>query len=69
MKRTTAERIKPLRAVKPIEGARTGRIVSIDEGSRVMVDFPGNSVGPLEARLTREEGLVREEIGHALERM
>jgi hypothetical protein len=38
--------------VVPIEGMRLGRIVKITDGRGVMVDFPGNSLGPVAARTT-----------------
>lgn len=36
----------------PIEGVRIGRIVCINESGLVLVDFTGNSLGPIVARTT-----------------
>jgi hypothetical protein len=36
----------------PIEGMRVGRIAKITDGRVVVVDFPGNSLGPVAARTT-----------------
>lgn len=36
----------------PIEGLRVGRIVRINESGLVLVDYSGNSLGPLVARTT-----------------
>jgi len=36
----------------PIEGIRLGRITSINESGVVLVDFPGNTLGPIAARTT-----------------
>jgi hypothetical protein len=33
-------------------GARIGKVVRVDEGRKVFVDFPGNAQGPLLARFT-----------------
>jgi hypothetical protein len=35
-----------------VEGMRVGKIVCIDESGLVLVDFPGNSSGPVVARTT-----------------
>jgi len=36
----------------PIEGLRVGRVVQINESGLVVVDFTGNSLGPIVARTT-----------------
>lgn len=36
----------------PIEGLRVGRVVGINESGLVLVDFTGNSLGPIAARTT-----------------
>ena len=38
--------------IAPIDGIRIGRIVRINENGSVLVDFPGNRLGPLVARTT-----------------
>ncbi len=50
MKRFLAENIQTLEISRQIEGVRVGKIVSVDEGGRVLVDFPGNMQGPVPAR-------------------
>jgi hypothetical protein len=50
MKASLAEKIKALEVEKRVSGARVGTIVSTAGDGRVMVDFPGNTFGPLAAR-------------------
>lgn len=52
MKRSLAENIQTLEISRQIEGVRVGKVVSVDEGGRVLVDFPGNMQGPVPARFT-----------------
>jgi hypothetical protein len=52
MKRSLAENIQTLEISRQIEGVRVGKIVSVDEGGRVLVDFPGNMQGPVSALFT-----------------
>jgi hypothetical protein len=35
-----------------IEGARIGKIAGVDERGEILVDFPGNGLGPLISRVT-----------------
>lgn len=52
MKKSLAEKIRALDISRQIEGVRVGKIVSLDESGQVLVDFPGNTQGPVAARLT-----------------
>lgn len=52
MKRETSKAKQITEKIISIEGIRLGRIVRIDESGRVHVDFPGNSLGPVVARIT-----------------
>ena len=52
MKRSLAENVRALDISRQIEGVRVGKIVSLDESGQVLVDFPGNTQGPVAARLT-----------------
>ncbi|MCK4857543.1 MAG: hypothetical protein KAT58_06220 [candidate division Zixibacteria bacterium] len=42
---------------KQIEGVRVGKIITVDEGGQAVVDFPGNSQGPISARFTNSTKL------------
>ncbi|MHC4103653.1 MAG: DUF6484 domain-containing protein [Planctomycetota bacterium] len=59
MKRSIAEKIQEIKVVDKITGVRIGKIIRIDENGHVMVDFPGNTRGPLQSRITNS-------IGHKL---
>jgi hypothetical protein len=52
MKRSLAANVRAVEFFKQIEGVRVGKIVSLDESGQVLVDFPDNTQGPVEARLT-----------------
>ena len=52
MKRSLAANVRAVEFSKQIEGVRVGKIVSLDESGQVLVDFPGNTQGPVAARLT-----------------
>ena len=52
MKRAPATNIRTLKTSRQIEGVRVGKIVSLDESGQVLVNFPGNTQGPIAARLT-----------------
>ena len=52
MKRSVVENIRVLEISRQIEGVRVGKIVNVDESGQVLVDFPGNTQGPISARFT-----------------
>ncbi len=52
MKSYLDENTRFVKTTEQIEGVRLGKIVSVDEGRRVLVDFPGNMQGPVPARFT-----------------
>jgi len=52
LKRETSKAKQITEKIISIEGIRLGRIVRIDESGLVHVDFPGNSLGPVVARIT-----------------
>ena len=52
MKTYLAENKRVAETLERIEGVRVGKIVSLDESGQVLVDFPGNTQGPIAARLT-----------------
>ena len=52
MKESLAENIREIQISRQIEGVRVGKIVNIDEGGKVFVDFPGNMQGPVAAQFT-----------------
>ena len=52
MKRSLAENVRALNISRQIEGVRVGKIVSLDESGQVLIDYPGNTQGPVAARLT-----------------
>jgi hypothetical protein len=52
VKRERAKSVQYVENLVSVEGMRIGRIESIDESERVLVDFPGNTRGPLVARTT-----------------
>lgn len=49
MKRLTAENIHHVDFSRQMEGVRTGRVTGIEDGLP-LVDYPGNTMGPLAAR-------------------
>ena len=57
MKKALAENIRVLEISKQIEGVRVGKIITVDEGGQAVVDFPGNSQGPILARFTNSTKL------------
>lgn len=44
--------MKLVENIVPVEGLRIGRIVRMDDSGCILVDFPGNSSGPIVARTT-----------------
>lgn len=50
MKTTLATNLQPIELKQKISGIRIGGISGIDEMGRVLVDYQGNSLGPLPAR-------------------
>ncbi len=52
MKKERAKTIQIAEKCVHIEGTRIGRITCVDECGHVLVDFPGNSLGPTAARTT-----------------
>jgi hypothetical protein len=52
VKKTVASSMQIEKNIPPIEGMRVGRIVSVNESGSVFVDFPGNAMGPITARIT-----------------
>ena len=52
MKKEHSKGIQLAENFVPIEGMRIGRIERINESGFVLVDFPGNGLGPLVARTT-----------------
>ena len=59
MKRSSAEAVRGVEVTPRIEGVRVGTIVKVDENGRVLVEFPGNTEGPVAARFTSAFGLRR----------
>ena len=57
MKRVLAENIKELKTERKIEGVRVGNIIGIDENGNVLVDYSGNTMGPIVARYTRSANI------------
>ncbi len=47
-----ADNLHQLKISRKIEGARTGKILRMDENGGIVVDFPGNTLGPTAARMT-----------------
>ncbi len=41
-----------IETIREFSGVRVGKVVSVDEGGNVLVDFPGNALGPVAARFT-----------------
>lgn len=68
MKASLAEKIKPLEVEKRVSGARVGTIVSTSGDGRVMVDFPGNTFGPLSARWGGSVGEMIRDASRAIGR-
>jgi hypothetical protein len=52
MKGSLAENIREIEIAKQIEGVGVGKITGLDEDGNVFVDFPGNTRGPIAARIT-----------------
>ena len=52
MKKMPVAAIQIEKNLAPIDGLRVGRIVRINESGLVLVDFAGNSLGPIVARTT-----------------
>lgn len=52
MKRERSAVLNIVESNQPIESARIGRIVGIDDCGRLLVDYPGNTSGPIVARCT-----------------
>lgn len=52
MKRFVASHLQIEKKVHCIEGMRVGRIVSVSDNGSVYVDFTGNEIGPVAARIT-----------------
>jgi hypothetical protein len=52
MKSLLIQKVESIEFLPQIKGARVGKIMSIDESGQVFVDFPGNTKGPVPARLT-----------------
>ena len=50
MKTTLAENLRSVELKKKISGVRIGHICGVDEEGQILIDFPGNSAGPLPAR-------------------
>jgi hypothetical protein len=51
MKKPLAGGVQLLESTDRIAGMRTGKVVRVEGDGRVVVDFPGNSEGPVTARL------------------
>jgi hypothetical protein len=52
MKNTKPANVVTINTLFDIDGVRIGRIAEIYNNGQVLVDFPGNVQGPIEARLT-----------------
>lgn len=52
MKSYLDENAAIFKTTEQVEGVRVGKIVNTDESGRFWVDFPGNSQGPMVARIT-----------------
>jgi hypothetical protein len=52
MKESIAETIPMPDVSRKISGIKVGKIVEIDDNRKVLVDFPGNTLGPVAARFT-----------------
>ena len=50
MKSSLAENIQTIEIEKKISGTRIGSITGIDKKGLILIDFPGNTLGPLPAR-------------------
>ena len=57
MKRSLPENIREIDIPRQVEGIRVGKVVSVDDSGRVLVDFPGNTQGPVSARFTNSTKL------------
>ncbi len=63
MKREHAKGIQLVEEVATIDGMRIGRIVGVNDSGSVLVDFPGNCLGPLVARATASAKAETSRIG------
>lgn len=52
MKNSKQANVVAIDTLSDIDGVRIGRITKIGNNGQVLVDFPGNAQGPIEARLT-----------------
>ncbi len=52
MKMSLAENIREIQISQEIDNARIGKITKIDENGHILIDFPGNTKGPLKAQFT-----------------
>lgn len=50
MKSSLAENLQAIEIEKKITRTRIGSITSVDKKGRILIDFPGNNLGPLPAR-------------------
>lgn len=50
MKSSLAENIQAIEIEEKISGTRIGSITDIDKNGLILIDFPGNTLGPLPAR-------------------
>ncbi|MCP4114955.1 MAG: hypothetical protein GY737_06025 [Desulfobacteraceae bacterium] len=53
MNRHLPGNITKLKIEQSIEGVRVGQIIDINANGKVLVDYPGNTRGPVSARFTR----------------
>ena len=59
MSQSHADRVRSIIRDECIDGMRTGRVIAIDSGGTVMVDYHGNIRGPLPAKMAEA---VRERL-------
>ncbi len=50
MKLSLTDNYKALQSKDQIDGVKVGKIISVDASGQLLVDFPGNSQGPVSAR-------------------
>ena len=53
MKSSLAENIQAIEIEEKISGTRIGSITGIDKKGLILIDFPGNTLGPLPARFVQ----------------